>query len=90
MLREIQDLLSRRRRPGGSPRYEVWAAAAAGRPFYCEAGGLAKPAALAAAERARRAGRGGRWWSSTRPACRCLTEQETEPLTRAAASGAGG
>ena len=54
MLRVIQDLLSRRRRPGGGPRYEVWAAAAAGRPFYCEAGGLAKPAALAAAERARR------------------------------------
>jgi hypothetical protein len=54
MLRVIQDLLGRGRRPGGGPRYEVWASAAAGRPFYCEAGGLAKPAALAAAERVRR------------------------------------
>ena len=54
MLRGVQDLLGRAHRPGGGPRFEVWAAAAAGRPFYCEAGGLTKPAARAAAARRRR------------------------------------
>jgi hypothetical protein len=54
MLRGVQDLLGRGRRLGRGPRFEVWAAAAPGRPFYCEAGGLTRPAACAAAERCRR------------------------------------
>jgi len=54
MLRGVQELLDRGRRLVGGPRFAVWAAAAAGRPFYCEAGGLTKPAALAAAVRCRR------------------------------------
>ena len=54
MLRGVQDLLGRGRRLGGGPRFEVWAAAAAGQPFSCEAGGLTESAARAAAERCRR------------------------------------
>jgi hypothetical protein len=36
------------------PRFELWAAAAAGRPLYLEAGGLTRRAAAAAAARHRR------------------------------------
>jgi len=54
MLRGVQELLDRGPPTSRRPRFAVWAAAAAGRPFYCEAGGLTKPAALAAAVRCRR------------------------------------